>query len=172
MRCPICSNKAVSQHHIKPRAEGGTDDPRNLVWLCKKCHDEVEDSEFTIQLLERKRKEKLGQKTVSSEEYWYIQRPEGVLFVGIKKPGKRVENYNIFFPYKKRGGIIYQQMPLDTGVFPGKIRIERGRPHLVVDKDLVRRFKQQNLSNRQIAKQLGISHMSVNRILEKACSAS
>lgn len=40
--CPICGKEASSNHHIIPRAEGGTDDPRNKVWLCVGCHDIVE----------------------------------------------------------------------------------------------------------------------------------
>ena len=42
--CPICrKNTADSKHHIKPRSRGGTDSKRNEVWLCKRCHDIVEE---------------------------------------------------------------------------------------------------------------------------------
>ncbi len=42
--CPICRVfPAVSPHHIKPRADGGTDDDKNIVSLCVACHDIVED---------------------------------------------------------------------------------------------------------------------------------
>lgn len=42
--CPICwVNPATSPHHITPRAEGGTDDKKNIVDLCKSCHDIVEE---------------------------------------------------------------------------------------------------------------------------------
>ena len=42
--CPVCKeNLAISPHHVKPRAEGGTDSPRNIVKLCKRCHDIIEE---------------------------------------------------------------------------------------------------------------------------------
>jgi 5-methylcytosine-specific restriction endonuclease McrA len=42
--CPICkSQKATSKHHILPRALGGTDDKKNIVWLCPDCHNIVEE---------------------------------------------------------------------------------------------------------------------------------
>jgi hypothetical protein len=41
--CPICLIKqAISPHHILPRSLGGTDDRRNIVYLCLSCHDLVE----------------------------------------------------------------------------------------------------------------------------------
>lgn len=40
--CPICGEPVVSEHHIKPRSAGGSDEPRNKVWLCHSCHDIVE----------------------------------------------------------------------------------------------------------------------------------
>lgn len=40
--CPICYSDTSSSHHIKPRSEGGKDDPRNKVGLCRRCHDIVE----------------------------------------------------------------------------------------------------------------------------------
>ena len=43
-KCPICGLRpAMSPHHIIPRSEGGTDDPKNIVHLCKVCHDIVEE---------------------------------------------------------------------------------------------------------------------------------
>jgi len=42
--CPICQvNKKVSEHHIKPLSQGGSDKKINLVVLCKSCHDIVEE---------------------------------------------------------------------------------------------------------------------------------
>ena len=165
MKCPICDKEADSPHHIKSRAEGGTDDPRNLINLCKKCHNDIEGLELTPELLERKRSEKLGQRAISSEEYWYIQRPEGLIFIGIKKSGKPVEEYGIFFPYLQQGNHIYQQMPIDVGVFPGKVKVRQGRPSLIIDKDLVSQLRNQRLTQQQIANRLGISRRSVSRIL-------
>lgn len=36
-------NPAVSPHHITPRAEGGGDDRKNIVDLCRRCHNIVEE---------------------------------------------------------------------------------------------------------------------------------
>lgn len=42
--CPVClKNKATSTHHITPLDAGGTNTKRNKVYLCKTCHDIVED---------------------------------------------------------------------------------------------------------------------------------
>lgn len=42
-RCSLCDNiLAGSEHHIKPRAYGGTNDNKNLVFLCMDCHNAVE----------------------------------------------------------------------------------------------------------------------------------
>ena len=42
-RCRHCqTGRALTVHHIVPRAEGGTDEPRNLVTLCAACHDWAE----------------------------------------------------------------------------------------------------------------------------------
>lgn len=41
--CAICGTTInVGPHHIKPKAEGGTDEERNIVYLCNRCHDLVE----------------------------------------------------------------------------------------------------------------------------------
>lgn len=37
-RCTICSEKCFEIHHIIERAEGGSDDPENLIVLCPNCH--------------------------------------------------------------------------------------------------------------------------------------
>lgn len=41
--CQCCGKKHVrlEVHHITYRSKGGTDDERNLITLCKKCHDAV-----------------------------------------------------------------------------------------------------------------------------------
>ena len=45
-KCFCCGALSpLSDHHIKPRDEGGTDESRNLVTLCLNCHDEVEGME-------------------------------------------------------------------------------------------------------------------------------
>lgn len=40
-RCGVYG-RDLTVHHILPRAEGGGDNPENLIALCAKCHDEVE----------------------------------------------------------------------------------------------------------------------------------
>lgn len=44
--CPICGDytgeEANSKHHIKPVRDGGSDNSRNIVMLCRSCHDVVE----------------------------------------------------------------------------------------------------------------------------------
>jgi len=37
-RCTICSERCFEIHHIVERADGGTDDPDNLLVLCPNCH--------------------------------------------------------------------------------------------------------------------------------------
>lgn len=47
-RCRRCGNRwRLSPHHVKPRDQGGSNDPRNLITLCDACHDwaEIETAE-------------------------------------------------------------------------------------------------------------------------------
>ena len=44
--CQPCSSKgrvtpATEVHHIKAKAQGGTDDPSNLVAICRECHEDA-----------------------------------------------------------------------------------------------------------------------------------
>ena len=43
MRCetPGCWNEAQDKHHIKHRSTGGSNEPGNLICLCRPCHVEV-----------------------------------------------------------------------------------------------------------------------------------
>lgn len=43
-KCQLCGKRKRAQsdlevHHVEPKAFGGTDDPTNLITLCKHCHD-------------------------------------------------------------------------------------------------------------------------------------
>jgi len=38
IKCEVCSRKAVDIHHIEGR---GNNDIKNLIALCRRCHDEV-----------------------------------------------------------------------------------------------------------------------------------
>lgn len=41
--CYCCGTRLhLTDHHLKPRSEGGTDHPDNIVTVCADCHDEVE----------------------------------------------------------------------------------------------------------------------------------
>lgn len=40
------AQRDLSVHHLIPRSEDGTDDPKNLVTLCNSCHDFVEVAGF------------------------------------------------------------------------------------------------------------------------------
>jgi len=38
-RCRVCgSDRYVERHHIIPTSVGGTDDPKNIIYLCPTCH--------------------------------------------------------------------------------------------------------------------------------------
>jgi len=42
--CPICLNLApTSKHHIVPRSNNGKDENRNIIKVCKHCHDILEE---------------------------------------------------------------------------------------------------------------------------------
>lgn len=49
--CEVCGDPVVKElevHHIVPRAEGGSNDLRNLVVLCEKCHDKHHAGELEV----------------------------------------------------------------------------------------------------------------------------
>jgi 5-methylcytosine-specific restriction endonuclease McrA len=39
--CHECGSKSVDLHHVKFRSHGGTDEPDNIIPLCRKCHDKL-----------------------------------------------------------------------------------------------------------------------------------
>lgn len=43
-KCEWCEEPIDSHetHHIKPRSEGGPNDPENLIVLCPNCHDKAD----------------------------------------------------------------------------------------------------------------------------------
>ena len=44
MKCFICGTQdQVNNHHIKPKAKGGTNHKRNLLPVCEKHHNEIEE---------------------------------------------------------------------------------------------------------------------------------
>lgn len=36
-----CLGLASDVHHVKPRARGGSDNPKNLMTLCRPCHEKI-----------------------------------------------------------------------------------------------------------------------------------
>ena len=48
--CQCCSKKHVrfEVHHIIFRSQGGTDDERNLITVCKECHDAIHSGELVL----------------------------------------------------------------------------------------------------------------------------
>lgn len=44
-QCQLCGRPASDVHHILFRSHGGSDDPRNLICLCRKCHKSAHDDE-------------------------------------------------------------------------------------------------------------------------------
>jgi 5-methylcytosine-specific restriction endonuclease McrA len=44
--CEVCMGRAVDIHHIVYRSQGGTDEVRNLMALCRKHHDQAHDEKL------------------------------------------------------------------------------------------------------------------------------
>lgn len=47
-KCEWCDEKSdyLQVHHIKPRKDGGPNDPANLIVLCRSCHGKADDGVF------------------------------------------------------------------------------------------------------------------------------
>jgi 5-methylcytosine-specific restriction endonuclease McrA len=41
---PYCRGVGSEIHHLKKRSQGGSNDPRNLAWVCGPCNGWVEDN--------------------------------------------------------------------------------------------------------------------------------
>jgi hypothetical protein len=55
-RCgiPTCNTTSPLEiHHIKSQADGGSDDPSNLMCLCRNCHGRVHNGEIQTQAIRR-----------------------------------------------------------------------------------------------------------------------
>jgi len=45
--CEVCSRKATEIHHIQFKSRGGKDNIKNMMAICRKCHDAVHNGEET-----------------------------------------------------------------------------------------------------------------------------
>ena len=58
-QCQHChgnrKDRRLEVHHIIFRCNGGSDEPENLIVLCKSCHDDVHDGTITLKLSGRRR---------------------------------------------------------------------------------------------------------------------
>jgi hypothetical protein len=78
--CAICGKKTAFDEgevdHIKPKSKGGTDDPKNLQWLCHTCN-KIKGNKYTnsqvAELLGLKKKPK--KPTSKKETYVTIDDP-------------------------------------------------------------------------------------------------
>jgi len=160
-KCPLCGQTANSPHHIKPRAEGGTDEPRNIVYLCRSCHNEIEGLDFTPNLIAKKRLEKLGEKQVQDEEHHYIYRDGGLLFTGIWKEEQQILPTNIFIPLNSTLPMMPENQP------KGK----RGRKRKQLPINFIADLAKRHYTARQIEKEvfnnygIKVSYRTIARVL-------
>ena len=90
-KCFCCgSGLRLSNHHIEPRAEGGSDGSRNKVTRCSKCHDVVEGQPWSAILAHREsiRTERYAQRyerRVSATEQDWIGRSPIEKVVSIRR---------------------------------------------------------------------------------------
>ena len=81
--CYLCSAiLGVYRHHIKPKSEGGSDNTRNIVYLCEECHNLVEEDPSLL----LKRKYHILNLTQDNEGYPYyviVQQGNNPFLVGI-----------------------------------------------------------------------------------------
>jgi len=47
-RCACCGSRIAHYHHIKPRSEGGSGRPENIVGLCAPCHEAVHTGKLSL----------------------------------------------------------------------------------------------------------------------------
>jgi len=44
--CEVCKSKAIDIHHIKYKSRGGKDEIKNLIALCRDCHNKAHNEIF------------------------------------------------------------------------------------------------------------------------------
>ena len=171
--CPICGEIAGSPHHVKPRSLGGTDDYRNIVWLCKPCHDIVEEIqereqlEFCPDLVKRQRSEQhitlaKNKEGGASESYVnhygymklaFIIRPDGTKqvieqYIGAQPPWLHPQR-------QEAEEVVTSQTIKDVIGVPSIVRRGKGRPAKDIDDKYLKELRyNEGLSYRQIARKL------------------
>ena len=47
-KCRMCgTTENLERHHLKPKSQGGTDDDFNIIFMCKKCHNQLTEHSGT-----------------------------------------------------------------------------------------------------------------------------
>jgi hypothetical protein len=118
------------------------------------------------------RQEKKSAEATSKEEYWFLHRGDGILFIGIKIPGQKVIHYDILFPYDSQ-----LELPLTKLTTSPEIRNKpvpkivkrrrRGRPAKVIPAKMVNLLLDPEKSLREKAWELGIGKSSVSRKIKE-----
>lgn len=80
--CFLCGfDVGVFRHHIKPQADGGKSEKRNIVYLCENCHNKVEEQPNLI--MEREQKiTRLNNDDGDYPQEWIIHRDGKIIWVG------------------------------------------------------------------------------------------
>ena len=74
-RCAFCGCPIEHYHHIKPRSEGGSNRPENLVGVCKCCHERIHteaDNEIKSSLADLGKRKKYAALSVLNQAIPYI----------------------------------------------------------------------------------------------------
>ena len=58
--CAFCKKPIAEHHHIIPKCEGGSDGPENLIGLCLKHHEKIQNGEIDSEKLRGKKKKYAG----------------------------------------------------------------------------------------------------------------
>jgi len=172
-KCPLCDKEADSQHHIKPHSEGGTDDLRNLVWLCKSCHDRVEGMPFTPDLIELERRKLKGHSATSGETYVFMVHDDYIVFSGIRV-NSRLVPFGIILPKEQALIDVQVTMDLNSGVPEKPLSAvpkinpmpNKGRPRKTITSYLAK-ILDEDISLGEKAKLTGLSKTTVHRYIKE-----
>lgn len=172
-RCPLCDKEATSEHHIKPRSEGGGDEPRNKVLLCKSCHDRVEGIAFTPALIESERRKIKGHGATSGETYVFMVHNDYMAFAGIRVE-EQFTPFNIILPREQpltNAQVIMDfkgDSPLATLKAVPKLKQSpaRGRPRKTIPFYLAK-ILDEDISIREKVKLTGLPQTTIHRYIKE-----